>query len=164
MVGAKTTATMKIKLLLVLIVALIAVAILLTTGVARAQAPEIALKDQPIEAIVTHYAKENGVDPKFALSVMACESGGSQSVISDGGRSRGVFQIQKPTWERFTKEMGEVLDYTSAMDQAKVAMWAFANDHEDEWTTVVALKKGGTYSFYSRQLHKHFIVKCSMIS
>ena len=34
----------------------------------KAEAPEVKLSEQPIENIVTHFAKENGVDEKLALS------------------------------------------------------------------------------------------------
>ena len=128
----------------------------------KAEAPELPLKDQPIENIVTYFSIENGVDPELMLAVMRCESHGNPNVVGDGGRSRGIFQIQKPTWDRFTKEMGETLDYTSSYDQARVATWAFANGKAKEWTTYVAIQKGGTYSFYSRQLKQHFTVKCSI--
>jgi hypothetical protein len=128
----------------------------------KAEAPELPLKEQSIEKIVTHFANEYEVDSELLLKVMECESHGNPNTVGDGGRSRGIFQIQKPTWDRFTKGMGETLDYTSSFDQAKVAAWAFANGKAGEWTTYVAIQKGGTYSFYSRQLQKHFTVKCSL--
>lgn len=128
----------------------------------KAEAPELPLKEQSIENVVTYFAKENGVDHELLLKVMECESHGNPNTVGDGGRSRGIFQIQKPTWDRFTKGMGETLDYTSSFDQAKVAAWAFANGHGNEWTTAVAIKKGGTYSFYSKQLKQHFTVRCKL--
>ena len=134
--------------------------IFLPLSKAKAEAPVLPLDKQPIENIVVHFSNENGVDPNLMLAVMRCESNGKQSTVGDGGRSRGIFQIQKPTWDRFTKGMGETLDYQSPFDQARVATWAFANGHGDEWTTAVAIRKGGTYSFYSRQLKKHFTVNC----
>lgn len=129
---------------------------------AKAEAPVLPLEKQPIESIVVHFSNENGVDPDLMLAVMRCESNGKQSTVGDGGRSRGIFQIQKPTWDRFTKEMGETLDYNSPFDQARVATWAFANGKQNEWTTYRSIKNGGSYSFYSKQLKKHFTVKCSL--
>jgi len=147
--------------LLILFIAIMFWAFLVISN-ARAEAPELALKDQSIESIVTHFANESDVDPDYLLAVMRCESNGKQSTVGDKGLSRGIFQIQKPTWERFTKEMGEKLDYNSPMDQAKVAAWAFANGHDGEWSTAVSIKKGGSYSFYSQQLKKHFTVRCTL--
>lgn len=130
---------------------------------AHAYAPVLALKDQPIENIVTYFSDQNKIDPKLALSVMSCESGGSQNVTSDHGLSHGVFQIQKETWIRFTKEMGETLDYDSPYDQAKVATWAFAHDHGPEWTTYVAIMNGGSYTFYSHIEHRKITVHCKLM-
>ena len=126
----------------------------------HAEGPELALRDQPIGSIVTYFSNKNGISPRLALKVMECESGGIQDTTSDMGLSHGIFQIQKSTWDRFTGEMGEKLDYDSPMDQAKVATWAMAHGHATEWSTFIAIMKGGKYSFYSRQLHRHFTVIC----
>lgn len=150
----RTSTMAKLSILLVV------VTLCSTLNIAHAYAPELALKDLPVRDIVTHFAIENGVAPSLALRVMDCESGGIQDTTSDRGLSHGIFQIQKATWERFTREMGERLDYDSPMDQAKVATWAMAHGHANEWTTFVAISKGGRYSFYSRQLKKHFTVVC----
>lgn len=144
------------------ILAFILSLIVFPLGKAKAEAPTIELKDQPIEAIVAHFAEVNGIDAKLAITVMYCESKGNQSAISDGGRSVGIFQYQLPTWERHTEEFGEKLDIHSPYDQAKIATWSLAHGKGNEWTAYRAIKNGGTYSFYSTQLKKHFTVKCSM--
>jgi hypothetical protein len=54
------------------------------------------------------------------------------------------------------------LDYNSAHDQAKLGMWAISQGYGNEWTAYVAIKNGGVYKFYSRQLKKNFVVKCSL--
>ena len=53
--------------------------------------------------------------------------------------------------------MGEEgLDYTSEYDQLKVGTYAMAHPElAKEWTTYVAIQKGGTYSFYSKINKKH---------
>ena len=142
---------------------IVAVASLITLGKASAaDAPVLALADQPLPTIVTYFATQYSVDPVLALSVMECESHGIQGTVSDHGLSKGIFQIQQATWNRFTKEMGETLNIDSPMDQAKVATWAFANGHGGEWTTYVAIKKGGSYTFYDRLEHKDMTVHCSL--
>lgn len=141
-----------------------------TLSVAMAQAPsavpiaQIPLRDQPIENIVEHFSYVNDIDPKIALSVMQCESKGIQSTVGDDGNARGIFQYWTDTWARHSKEMGETLDINSSYDQARLATWAIANGHADEWTTYVAIKRGGRYSFYSKSLKKSFTVYCSMMS
>lgn len=128
----------------------------------KAEAPELPLKDQPIENIVRYFAQENGLDEDIAVRVMQCESRGLQSTVGDNGHAIGIFQYWRDTWERHSKEFGETLDINSQYDQARLATWAIANGKGNEWTTYVAIKKGGTYSFYSKQLKKHFTVKCEL--
>lgn len=129
--------------------------------IAKADAPVIPMERWSPQSLVSHYAEVYAYDEKTLQAVMMCESRGNQSTVGDGGRSFGIFQIQKETWKRFTREMGETLDISSKNDQAKVAAWAFANGHGNEWSTFVSIKKGGTYSFYSRQLKGHYTVRCS---
>jgi len=145
--------------------AILTVVVTLLIGLApivKADAPVIPMEKWSPQSLVSHYAEVYAYDEKTLQAVMRCESQGNQSTVGDGGRSFGIFQIQKETWKRFTKEMGETLDINSKNDQAKVASWAFANGHGDEWSTAVAIRKGGTYSFYSRQLKGHYTVRCSV--
>lgn len=128
--------------------------------IAHADAPSVQIPSD-VKGQIAFYAGVYGYDASTLLSVARCESGFDQKNRGDNGLSIGVFSIQAPTWKRFTKEMGETLDRNSSRDQSKVAAWAFANGHAREWTTYRSLKNGGTYSFYSRQLKKHFTVKCS---
>jgi hypothetical protein len=138
-------------------------AFLFTTNL-YAQAPVTELKDQPIKAIVTHFAKEHGVKPEIALAVMECESQGKQNVPpGDGGRAVGIYQFHNETWIRLSKKYyGEVLDKHSGFDQAKVATASFAGGDGDEWTTYVAIQKGGTYTFHSRLMKKTYTVTCKV--
>lgn len=82
------------------------------------------------------------------------------NAIGDGGRSRGIAQFQKESFNRLSRLMGEELDYNSPHDQIKLLSWSVANGHGREWTAFRAIKNGGTYSFYSRQLQQHFSVVC----
>lgn len=150
--------------IIIFILFLIWLLLFIPNAKAQAPKPEVSLdiRDQSIKEIVNYFAIENDLDPKLALAVMRCESNGKQNTISDGGRSIGVFQYQKPTWERHSKEYGEELDRNSPYDQAKLATWAIANGKGREWSSYRSLKNGGTYSFYSNQLKQHFTVKCSM--
>jgi len=56
---------------------------------------------------------------------------------NDGGNAYGVYQYHKPTFIRFSKMMGEELDYYSYYDQIKLTAWIFANKPElkSHWTT-----------------------------
>lgn len=155
---------MKHKLLIALI--LFVFWLLLFIPNTKAEAPEQKLQDKPIQDIIVHFAKENGVDPKIALAVARCESQFGTLPDGDSGNAKGVWQYWDDTWERhykdFHKETGVTLSKGSKFDDTRLAMWAFANNKASEWSTFVALKKGGTYSFYSKALKKHFTVTCKM--
>lgn len=111
------------------------------------------------------YAKEFGVDSELLYDVMMWESSGKK-VVGDGGRSFHEFQWQKPTWELYQKmysqEFGETkFDINSLHDQIKLTAYAFSKGEpaRNMWTVYRAIKNGGTYSFYSTQLKKHYTVK-----
>jgi hypothetical protein len=118
----------------------------------------LTTKDQ-----VVYFSNLYGGDSKIALQVMECESGGDHNNVGDGGRSRGIMQFQKETFTRMSKAMGLKLNYSSRYDQIKLATWALTQpEFASEWTTYKAIKNGGKYSFYSRQMKKHYTVKCSL--
>ena len=113
---------------------------------------------------IVHFSKLYGGDEKIALAVAHCESNGKHSAIGDGGHSRGIYQFQKSTFLRMEKEFGEDLDYGSRYDQIKLGSWALAQKkYQNEWTTFVAIKKGGKYSFYSSLNKRHYTVSCKIV-
>ena len=59
-----------------------------------------------------------------------------------------------------SKKLGEELDFNSSHDQIKLLSWSIANGYGRNWTAWRAIQNGGTYSFYSNQLKKHFKVTC----
>lgn len=124
------------------------------------EAPILPIKEWTYEQQITYYAELYGFDPVIGLKVAKCESGLSNSAIGDGKRANGIFQYHKGSFDRHAKLFGEQLDYTSAHDQIKLAMWAMANGHANEWTAYRAIKNGGTYTFYSKLLGKHYTAVC----
>lgn len=94
------------------------------------------------------------------------ESNGIHEAVGDNGLSRGIAQIQEPTWEwlegKYNKEYDEDLEYTSEYDQLKLTTWSIANGYGNNWTAYRCIKNGGTYSFYSKQLGKYFNITCEL--
>lgn len=133
---------------------------------ARAEGPEIPFEKLPIESIVGIYAEQYGVDPRVGIAVLKCESKGRQNTIGDNGNAKGIFQYWDETWNRhyreFYKLTGIELDKNSPADNARLAMWAFSTGKANEWTTYVAIQKGGEYTFYSKKLGKFFTVRCNI--
>lgn len=128
------------------------------------EAPKRNLADYSIQELTEYFANYYGANYRDLYSTMMCESGG-KSKPGDNGHANGVMQIHKPTFERWEKQMGEDLNYDSTFDQIKVSAWAFAQgeSYRDDWTMYVALKNGGTYSFYSKLLQRHFTVHCNYV-
>jgi len=155
-----------IKFLLIWAIAWILSLTVLPLLQAKANAPELPFEKLPIESIVGIYADMYGVDPAIGIAVLKCESRGKHSTEGDNGNAKGIFQYWDDTWNRhyreFYKLTGIELSKDSPADNARLAMWAFSTGKANEWTTYRAIKNGGTYSFYSRQLKKHFTVKCSL--
>lgn len=113
-----------------------------------------------IQGQIDYYSLMYGVDKNLSSKVIQCESHYNINAVGDEGRSRGIAQFQEPSFNRLSRLMGEELDYNSSHDQIKLMVWSIANGHGMEWTAYRAIKNGGTYSFYSKQLQKHFTVVC----
>jgi hypothetical protein len=109
------------------------------------------------------YAKY-GVDGFLVSKIIKCESGTRMFAEGDGGLSLGPAQFQKPTFDRMAKaykqEFGEDLVYESAIHQYRLLAFALSKGWGNEWTAYRAIQNGGSYSFYSKQLGKHFNVRC----
>lgn len=155
-----------IKRIILLLILWVASLFLLPKFQAKAESPTIELKDRPIQYIISHYAYQYGVDVPIALAVARCESQFGTLPDGDGGKAKGLWQYWDDTWHRhykeFYKETGIELIKGNQMDDTQLAMWAFSNGKATEWTTYVSIMKGGTYSFYSKQLKKDFTVRCSL--
>jgi len=126
------------------------------------EAPELPIEQRSYEQQITYYSELYGADPKVTLAVARCESGFSQKAIGDQKRAVGIYQYHLATFQRHSKLKGEELDRTSAHDQIKLATWAIANGYGNEWTAYRAIKNGGTYSFYSKLLGKHYTAHCKL--
>lgn len=118
-----------------------------------------------VEQMINTLAPKYGQDPKLISKISYCES--KHKVAShDGGRALNITGIHDTTfkgWLRlYEKEQGETLDKNSTYDQIKMMSWAFSKgeSYRRQWTTYVAYKNGGTYSFYSKLLKGHYTAKC----
>lgn len=114
-----------------------------------------------VEQQVEYFSELYQADVILVKKVIDCESGWNNSASGDNSLSNGIFQFQKSTFYRMAKILGEELDYTSQYDQVKLGTYAMSKPElAREWTAYVAIQNGGTYSFYSKQLQKHFTVVC----
>lgn len=122
----------------------------------------LVITENYIQEQIDYFSQLNGVDSKLISKVVECESQYNHNASGDGNRAYGIFQYHKASFERHAKLYGEELDYYSVYDQVKLGTWSIANGMGNEWTAYRAITNGGTYSFYSKLLQKHFVVRCSL--
>ena len=89
-----------------------------------------------VKGIISYYADKYNASEHQLMTVAKCESTFNQKAIGDSGRANGIFQYHKPTFDRFSKLMGEELDYHSANDQAKLTAYIFTRypQYRSHWT------------------------------
>jgi len=126
---------------------------------------EYSVQEYSVQELAKYFADYYGADYKEFYSTGWCESGWNPEAQGDEKRANNVLQIHEPTFNQWAKEMGEELDYNSTYDHIKVGAWAFSQgeSYRRAWTAYRALKNGGTYSFYSKLLNKHYTVHCNYI-
>ncbi len=119
---------------------LVACALLLRPQHITAIQKPIPVKPLSVQQYIVKYAQVYHVKEKLLLDVAFCESSFNPKAVGDKGKARNIFQFHFPTWQRFTKEMGEELDYNSYQDQAKVAAYAFSQGYQSHWSCYSKVK------------------------
>jgi len=134
-------------------------------SITTAEVPYKNLDNLSVVELIEHYSAIYGQDPALMKKVAECESKYNIKALGDSGRAFSVFQFHKGTFNNWSKEKGEKLDYKSYHDHIKLAVWAFSKgeSYRGHWTSYVAITKGGKYSFYSKLLKKHFTVHCKLV-
>lgn len=114
--------------------------------------------------VITYYSNLYGADEVVLLKMAECESNFNPNAVGDGNRAKNLYQFHRGTFDRYSRLFGQELDYDSYHDQAMLTAWLAVNKPEalNEWTSYRAIKNGGTYSFYSKLLQKHFTVVCKI--
>jgi hypothetical protein len=139
-----------------------------TTLIADDSAPWpliIKVSDPTVEEMIYKIAPVFKQNPEIISKISFCES--HHIVVShDGGLGINITGIHDTTFygwlPKYEKEMGETLNIESTYDQVKMMSWAFSKgeSYRTQWTTYVAYKNGGEYSFYSKLLKANFTVHC----
>lgn len=137
---------------------------------AKAEAPDSTIKveEMTIPETIAYYSIIYNTDARITTAVAKCESQfnpDTQGDYKDGKYlAQGLFQYHNETWYRhykeFNKETGITLVKGVPQDDVQLGVWAIANGKGNEWSTYTSLKNGGTYSFYSKLLGRHYTVKC----
>lgn len=94
-----------------------------------------------VSGMITYYSNVYGNSSTELYNVAKCESNLRTNVYGDGGLAFGVMQFHKPTFYRWSKEMGVSLDYYSSNDQIKLASYVFSKGtaYKKHWTCFTKL-------------------------
>jgi len=92
------------------------------------------LGEKEIQNLILHYSAQYAVSAEEMTRVMMCESSGKADAIGDNGLAFGLFQFHENTFNLFSKELGEKLDWKNPEHQIKLASWSFANGKQRHWT------------------------------
>lgn len=127
---------------------------------------ELEITEQSYVEQIDYFAEIYNVDSSLIRKIVDCESGGKINAIGDGHRSHGIAQFQKATWDLLEKKYydkyNQHLDYQSSFDQIALLTFSVANGYGTNWTSFVAIKNGGKYSFWSSQMNRHYTIYCRL--
>lgn len=154
------------------IISLLVFVALFVVSTAEAQAPYIerpqGCPTDDVRSMIECYSEIYGANKAVLLKMAECESGFDGNKKGDYLNgvylAQGLYQYHQETWKRHTGYMGETLNKNSPQDQAKLVAWISVNGPSalNEWTSYVAIKNGGTYSFYSKLLKRSYTVVCKL--
>lgn len=77
----------------------------------------------------------HAVSVDLLIAILECESSGKHDATGDSGKSYGIAQFQKATFDRFVKKVGaRGYQYRNPIHQLKVMTWAIDNGYGEHWT------------------------------
>ena len=108
-------------------------------------AEDVAYSTTTADRLIRYYAQLRGVDEQTLVDTLFCESEFLPEAFNKTdpyGGAYGPAQFLKPTFDRYSKEVGEGLQYKNSIDQIKVAAYMFSIGEADQWTCYRNLKTG----------------------
>ncbi len=104
---------------------------LLVAGLLFLAGPNIAYEDTATFHVEHHHAI-----PTTIARLIACESGGKniEIVDSNGLLSKGILQIQQPTWDEWSAESGIIGNPMVPAQAIEMAEWAIAHGELHRWS------------------------------
>lgn len=128
--------------------------------------PIVIESEKTVDELILEIAPKFNQDPQLIKKIIYCESGGKVK-SHDNGRGTNITGIHNTTFDYWLKKYKETyyneeLNKNSTYDQIKMMSWAFSQGEEYRraWTTYVAYKNGGTYTFYSKLLEGTYTARC----
>lgn len=129
------------------------------------ETPYVEVKEKTVDEMIIEIAPMFNQEPSLIKKIIYCESGGEVK-SHDGGRGTNITGIHNTTFDywlkKYEKEYNETLNKESTYDQIKMMSWAFSQgeDYRRQWTSYVAYKNGGEYTFYSSLLKGTYTSRC----
>jgi hypothetical protein len=81
-----------------------------------------------------------------AIEVIDCESSGRHNAVGDGGKSVGIVQFQKATFNWMKKAAGKPnWSWKNPIHQLRLMVWAVDHGYGDQWTCYRHLQKKKVY-------------------
>lgn len=84
--------------------------------------------------------KEEADRKDLVLAILECESSSRPNVYGDGGKSYGIAQVQKRTWDYLAPLAGIKGDWKDPENQVALLDWAIQNGYGDNWTCYRKIK------------------------
>jgi hypothetical protein len=92
----------------------------------------IALIDSmSVPELIEYLAPENAAELK---KVAYCESRYNPQAVGDHGLAKGILQFHQGTFNTYSNQIGEQLQYESTYDQIKVANYMWNKGQAHQWT------------------------------
>lgn len=92
------------------------------------------LSRDELDARISYYAQKWGVSAEKMKAVISGESNYRCTVYGDDDKAFGIAQFHRSTFDSFSKEMGETLNYYSCENQIELMAYAFSRGWQNHWT------------------------------
>lgn len=93
--------------------------------------------------LVAYFAQEYNSSVSEMDATITCESNWDPKSTGDHNLANGISQFHQATFNSWSKEMGETLNYNSTFDQIKVMAWAYAQGEsfKENWSCYTMIYK-----------------------
>lgn len=82
------------------------------------------------------------LDVDTMITVIDCESAGKYNAVGDGGKSYGILQFQKATFDEMKRQAHMPnLQYKNPIHQMRLMVWGFSHGYANHWTCFRKIKK-----------------------
>ena len=100
--------------------------------------PEVRTRLAPHRELIDTVARKHGLDPQAAYMLISAESSGQADAVGDGGKARGLYQVQTP----YLRDYGMTADVRldpRASTEAVLPVWSrYIREEGGDWGRATA--------------------------